>query len=150
VIPQSILARPPERGSNCRWLTRPSPADNGRRTPPGPSEHPASARKRVSAYQRQGVSAFAYRPKVNIGERISLYFLSPAELKMKKSDGRRGKRIGVGEAYRRGGRRIGVSVYRRVGVSACRRVGVGGSVSACRRRRSVSAVWLVSGGASVS
>jgi hypothetical protein len=48
-------------------------------------------RKRVSAYRRQGVSAFAYRLKVNIGERISLYFLYPE--------------------------RASVSAYRRIGVT---------------------------------
>jgi hypothetical protein len=66
----------------------------------------------VSAYRRQGVSAFAYHPKANIGEQISLYFLYPAELKCKVSVGtcgRGGKRIGVSAS----GERVGLSAYRR-------------------------------------
>jgi hypothetical protein len=70
-------------------------------------------RERVSACRRQGVSAFAYQANANTGERISLYFLYPAERKNVKN------LMAEGEAYRR----IGVSAYRRIGVSAGRRVG---------------------------
>jgi hypothetical protein len=42
VIPQSILARPPESGSKFLWLTRLYPAKDGSQILAGRSERPAS------------------------------------------------------------------------------------------------------------
>jgi hypothetical protein len=55
VIPQSILARPPERGSKFLWLTTVGPAKDESPIPLGPSERLAS--KDQKAKEKSGSSA---------------------------------------------------------------------------------------------
>jgi hypothetical protein len=66
-------------------------------------------RKRVSAYRRQGVSAFAYLFKLTSANRSRFTFCFRQNAKSEKLHGRRGRRIGVGG---------NVSADRRIGVSA--------------------------------